>query len=41
MENPTPEEENIINDVGNLIRLKKLKTETIDTRIKNIKNLFR
>ena len=36
MENPIPEEENIINDVRNLFRLEKLKEETIDTTIKDI-----
>ena len=37
MENPWPEEENIIKDLRNLIRLGKLKKETIDTTIKDIK----
>ena len=41
MENPRPEEENIIKDVRNLFRLEKLKKETIDTIIKDIGNLFR
>ena len=41
MENPIPEEENIINDVRNLFRLEKLKEQTIDTTIKDIWNLFR
>ena len=34
MENPIPEEENIINDVRNLFRLEKLKEQTTDTTIK-------
>ena len=41
MDNPRPEEENIIKDVRNRFRLEKLKKETIDTTIKDIKNLFR
>ena len=36
-ENQRPEEENIIKGVGNLFRLEKLKKETIDTIIKDIK----
>ena len=38
MENPTPEEENIIKYIRNLFRLKK---ELNYTAIKNIRNLFR
>ena len=38
MENPRPEEENIIKDTGNLFRLKK---ELNYTTIKDIRNLFR
>ena len=34
-------EENIINDVRNILRLKKLKKETNDAAIKGIRNLFR
>ena len=34
-------EKNIIKDVRNLFRLKKLKKETNDTAIKVIRNLFR
>ena len=41
IENPSPEEENIIKDVRNLFRLEKLKKETIDTTIKDIRNIFR
>ena len=41
MENSRHKEENIIEDVRNLFRLKKLKTETIDTTVKDIENLFR
>ena len=41
MENSRHKEENIIKDVRNLFRLKKLKTETIDTTVKDIENLFR
>ena len=41
MENPRPEEENIIEDVRNLFRLEKLEKETVDTTIKDIRNLFR
>ena len=38
MENPRPEEKNIIKDTGNLFRLKK---ELNYTTIKDIRNLFR
>ena len=38
MENPKPEEENIIKDIRNLFRLKK---ELNYTAIKDIRNLFR
>ena len=38
MENPTPEEENIIKYIRNLFRLKK---ELNYTAIKNIRNIFR
>ena len=38
MENPKPEEENIIKDIRNLFRLKK---ELSYTAIKNIRDLFR
>ena len=41
MQNPILEEENIIKDVRNLLRLEKLKKETIDATIKDIGNLFR
>ena len=41
MENPNPEEENIIKDVRNYFRLEKLKKETIATTIKYIRNLLR
>ena len=41
IENRRLEEENIIKDVRNLFRLKKLKKETTDTTIKSIRNLFR
>ena len=37
MENPRPEQENIIRDVRNFFRLEKLKKETTDTTIKDIK----
>ena len=39
--NPRLEEDNIIKDVRNLFRLKKLQKETTDTTTKDIKNLFR
>ena len=39
MERSRLEEENIIKDVKNLFRFKKLKTETIDTTIKGVRNL--
>ena len=39
-ESPSIEEENIIKDVKNPFRLKKLQKETIDTTIKGIRNLF-
>ena len=41
MENPRPEEEKIIKDVRNLIRLEKLKEEAIGTTIKGIRNFLR
>ena len=41
MENPRPEEENIIKDVSNVFTLEKPKKETIDTTIKDIRNIFR
>ena len=41
MENLRPEEENLIKDLKNLFRIKKLKKETIDTTFKYIRNLFR
>ena len=46
MESPRPEEgktieENIIKDLRNLFRLKKLKNETNDVAIKGTRNLFR
>ena len=41
MENPKPEEENIIKDVRNVFTLEKPKKETVDTTIKDIKNIFR
>ena len=41
MENPTPEEQNIIKDLRNLFWLERLKQETIYTTIIDIKNLFR
>ena len=37
MEYPCPEEENIIKDVRNLFRLEKLKKETTDISIQDIK----
>ena len=33
------EEENVIKDVKNLFRFKKLKTETIETTTKGVRNL--
>ena len=41
MENTRCEEENIVKDVRNLSRLKKLKKETTDTTAKDIRNIFR
>ena len=41
IENPRPEEENIIKNVRNLFILKKLRKEIIDNTIKDIRNLFR
>ena len=41
MENPIPEKENKIKYVRNFFRLWKLKTESINTTIKNIRNVFR
>ena len=41
MESSSLEEENIIKDVRNLLRLEKLKKETIYTPIKCARNLFR
>ena len=41
IEIPRPEEKNIAKDVRKLFLLEKLKNETIDTTIKDIKNLFR
>ena len=41
MENPIPEKENKIKYVRNLFRLWKLKIESINTTIKNIRNLIR
>ena len=40
-ENQRPEEEKIIEGVGNLFRLEKLRKETINTTIKDIKKMFR
>ena len=40
MENPIPEKENKIKYVRNLFRLWKLKIESINTTIKNIRNVF-
>ena len=40
MENPKSGEEKIINNVKKII-LEKLKKETIDTTIKDIRNIFR
>ena len=41
MDSLSLEQENIIKDVRNLFRLEKLKKETIDTTIKDTKNLLR
>ena len=41
MENPIPEKENKIKYVRNFFRLWKLKIESINTTIKNIRNVFR
>ena len=41
MENPKPEEQNILKDIRNLFWLERLKQETIYTTIIDIKNLFR
>ena len=41
MESPSLDEENTIKDVRKFFRLEKLKKETIDTTIKDIRNLFR
>ena len=41
MENPRPDEENLIKDVTNLFRSEKLKKETTNTAIKDIGNRFR
>ena len=40
MESSNLEEKNIIKDLTDFFRLKKLKKETIDTTIKIIRNLF-
>ena len=40
MESPRSEQEYIITNVRNLLRLEKLKKETNDTTIKGINNLF-
>ena len=40
MESSNLEEKNIIKDLKDFFRLKKLKKETIDTTIKIIRNLF-
>ena len=40
MENPRLEEENIIKDVKNLFRLEKQKSETIHTKMKDIRKYF-
>ena len=39
MERSRLEEENVIKDVKNLFRFKKLKTEKIETTIKDVRNL--
>ena len=41
MQSPSLEEERIIKDVQIFFRLEKLKKETIDATIKNIRNIFR
>ena len=41
MESPSLDEENAIKDVRKFFRLEKLKKETIDTTMKDIRNLFR
>ena len=41
MKTSSLEEENIIKNLRNLCRLEKLKKETIDTIVTDIKNLFR
>ena len=41
MESPRLEEENIIKDVRNLFRLERLKKETTDITIKDIRNLLK
>ena len=40
MESPSREEENIIKDVRNSFTLEKLKKETIDISIKDIRNII-
>ena len=40
-ESPSLEEENMIKYVRNIISLKKIKKETIDTTIKDIRSLFK
>ena len=40
IESSVLEEEQIVKDVKNLFRLKKPKTETIDTTIKDIRSIF-
>ena len=40
-ESPSLEEENMIKYVRNIISLKKIKKETLDTTIKDIRSLFK